>query len=136
MFSKSLEAALGAMACLAESYDGGTTTLTAEQIASDRELLKPFLAKLLTALSQGGLVTSKPGRNGGFTLARPPAEISLEQIADAVGFRTRIQCCPFGPQYDGEHGTPCAMHDEVCKIRDQVNTFLASSTLEGFAKQQ
>jgi len=136
MFSKSLEAALGAMACLAESYDGGTTTLTAEHIASDRELLRPFLAKLLTSLSQAGLVTSKPGRNGGFTLASPPAEISLEQIADAVGFRTRIQCCPFGPEYDGENGKPCAMHDEVIKIKDQVEAFLASSTLEGFARNQ
>ena len=135
MFSKSLEAALGAMACLAQSYDGGITTLTAEQIATDRLLLKPFLAKLLTALSQGGLVISKPGRNGGFTLSREPAEISLEQIADAVGFRTNIHCCPFGPEFNGEEGRPCAMHDEVCKIRDQVDTFLASSTLEGFAKQ-
>ena len=135
MFSKSLEAALGAMACLAQSYDGGITTLTAEQIATDRLLLKPFLAKLLTALSQGGLVISKPGRNGGFTLSREPAEISLEQIADAVGFRTKIHCCPFGPEFNGEEGRPCAMHDEVCKIRDQVDTFLASSTLEGFAKQ-
>ena len=134
MFSKSLEAALGAMACLAQSYDGGITTLTAEHIARDRQLLKPFLAKLLTALSQGGLVVSKPGRNGGFTLARAPAEISLEQIAVAVGFRSRIQCCPFGPEYNGEEGKPCAMHDEVCKIRDQVNTFLASSTLAGFSQ--
>jgi Rrf2 family transcriptional regulator, iron-sulfur cluster assembly transcription factor len=135
MFSKSLEAALGAMACLAESYDGGITTLTAGQIATDRELLRPFLAKLLTSLSQAGLVTSKPGRNGGFTLACPPAEISLERIAEAIGYRTRIKCCPFGPEYDGENGKPCAMHDEVCKIRDQVNTFLASSTLEGFTQK-
>ena len=136
MFSKSLEAALGAMACLAEIYDGGTTTLTAEQIATDRDLLRPFLAKLLTSLSQAGLVTSKPGRNGGFTLACSPADISLERIADAIGYRTRIQCCPFGPEYNGEEGKPCAMHDEVIKIKDQVEAFLASSTLEGFARNQ
>ena len=134
MFSKSLEAALGAMACLAESYDGGTTTLTAEHIAADRQLLRPFLAKLLTSLSQAGLVSSKPGRNGGFTLASPPSEISLEHIAEAIGYRTRIQCCPFGPDYSGEDGKPCAMHDEVCKIRDQVEAFLSSSTLAGFAR--
>lgn len=134
MFSKSLESAFAAMACLAETYDGGATTLTSGQIAADRQLLKPFLAKLMTSLSQGGLVSSKPGRNGGFTLARPPAEITLAQIADAIGYRSRIKCCPFGPDYDGQEGTPCAMHDEVCKIRDQVNNLLESNTLEGFHK--
>ena len=134
MFTKSLESAFGAMACLAGSYDGGTTTLTAKQIATDRQLLKPFLAKLLTLLSQGGLVTSKPGRNGGFTLARPPAEISLMNIADAIGYRNQIQCCPFGPEYNGDEGRPCSMHEQVGMVRDQINAFLQSCTLEGFSQ--
>ncbi len=133
MFTKSLESAFSAMACLARSYDGGLTTLTAEQIAADRQLLKPFLAKLLTALSQGGLVTGKPGRNGGFTLARPPSAIHLVEIADAIGYRSRIECCPFGPEFDGEHGKPCAMHHDICKIRDQIEALLESSTLASFS---
>ncbi len=134
MFTKSLESAFAAMACLAESYDGGATTLTSGQIASNRQLLKPFLAKLLTSLSQGGLVTSKPGRNGGFTLARPPGEICLMDIADAIGYRNQIQCCPFGPEFNGDEGRPCAMHDKVSMVRDRINTFFESSTLEAFSQ--
>lgn len=132
MFSKALESALAAMSYLAETYDGGATTQTAVQIAAARALHRPVLAKLLTSLAQSGLVTGKPGRNGGFTLARPPGEIALIHIADAVGHRARIRCCPFGPEYGEDKGTPCALHDQVAGLRDQERAFLEKSTLGAF----
>lgn len=132
MFSKSLESALAAAASLAEHYDGGQTTLTAGQIAEDRGLNRPFVAKLLTALTQAELVTSKPGRNGGFCLSRPPDQVTLLQVADAVGFRTRIHCCPFGPDYGEESGRHCPMHEKIAALRSQAEALLAESTLAGF----
>ena len=133
MFNKSLESALGAMARLAEVYDDGQTTLTADQIAEDRQLNKPFMSKLLTALVQGGLVASKPGRRGGFSLSRPPGEIRLIDVAECVGHRTRIKCCSFGPGY-GDEGQHCPMHDKVADIRDRIRVFLETSTLGEFAR--
>ena len=138
MISKSLESALSAMSHLAEVYAEGRA-LTAEQIASGRRLNRPFVAKLLTALRQAGLVTSKPGRNGGFSLARPPGEIHLLDIAIAIGYRARVQCCPFGPQYgdfnDGVPHKPCPLHQEVGSLKDHIASFLENNTLAGFAHQ-
>ena len=132
MFSKTLECALSAMALLARAH-GQKMALTADQIAERQELNRPFLAKLLTQLVQGGLVASKPGRNGGFLLARDPAEISLYDVASSVGHRVRIECCPFGPEY-GDEGNNCPMHEHLCQLRDQANDFLKKTTLAGFSE--
>ena len=131
MFNKTLESALSAMNCLTRVYDGGKTSLTATQIAEAQELNRPIVAKLLTTLSRAGLVVSKPGPNGGFYLARPPAEIRMLDVANGVGYRTNIKCCPFGPQWgEGEH--KCPLHDKICQLRDQVDDLLMSSTLDAF----
>ena len=67
MLNKSTEAAIAAMSRLAEVCDQGTP-LTAAQIASNRKLQKPFLAKLLTVLSQAGLIKGVPGPGGGYVI--------------------------------------------------------------------
>ena len=131
MFSKSLESALSAMTCLARVYDGGQTTLTATQIAETQQLGRPIVAKLLTALSRARLVVGKPGPHGGFYLARAPGKIRLLDVADGVGYRTRIKCCPFGPQW-GEEGNHCPMHHRIIQLREQVDDLLQTSTLEAF----
>ena len=45
-----------------------------------------YLRKLMRKLVVGGLVTSASGNNGGFRLARDPAEIDLAQIVEVVLF--------------------------------------------------
>lgn len=134
LFSKSLEAALSAAALLAEVYDGGQTALTADQIAARQQLPRPFVSKLLTALSQSGIVGAKRGRGGGFTLARPPAQVTLLDLAVAIGHRTKIQCCPFGPDFgEGRPRGHCPLHAKVCELRERIDGFLGASTLAGFA---
>ncbi|MFN0138357.1 MAG: RrF2 family transcriptional regulator [Phycisphaerae bacterium] len=43
-----------------------------------------YLLKILQLLVRNGILTSETGRRGGFSLSRPPAEISLLQIMEAV----------------------------------------------------
>ena len=133
MFSKTLESAFSAMALLAETYqDDGA--LTADQIAELRQLNKPFVSKLLTLMVQAGLVQSKPGRNGGFSLAQSPRKISLYDVSQAVGHKVRIECCPFGPEYGvGNH---CPMHNRLLDFRDQICGFLKDTTLSSFCNQK
>jgi Rrf2 family protein len=54
-------------------------------IAQRQDLPAPYLEKLLIELRRAGLVESIRGPQGGYRLARPPAEISLGQILEAVG---------------------------------------------------
>lgn len=43
-----------------------------------------FLAQILIKLREAGLILSRRGKQGGYTLARPPEEISLLDIVVAV----------------------------------------------------
>lgn len=43
-----------------------------------------FIAQILSELREGGLITSRRGKMGGYALARPPEDISLYDIVTLV----------------------------------------------------
>jgi Rrf2 family transcriptional regulator, iron-sulfur cluster assembly transcription factor len=54
-------------------------------IAQRQSLPAPYLEKLLIELRRAGLVRSVRGSQGGYQLARSPAQISVGQVLEAVG---------------------------------------------------
>jgi Rrf2 family protein len=54
-------------------------------IAARQDIPAPYLEKLLIQLRQADLLVSIRGAQGGYQLARSPAQISLAQILEAVG---------------------------------------------------
>jgi len=56
----------------------------AGRIADSRGLPLPFLNKVLQALVRAGLVRSAAGASGGFSLAKPPGQVSLRQVVTAL----------------------------------------------------
>ncbi|MEL6353653.1 MAG: Rrf2 family transcriptional regulator [Cyanobacteria bacterium J06627_28] len=54
-------------------------------IAQRQQLPAPYLEKLLIELRRASLVVSVRGAHGGYRLAKPPSQISLGQILEAVG---------------------------------------------------
>lgn len=54
-------------------------------IAQRQDLPAPYLEKLLIEMRRAGLVQSVRGPQGGYQLARSPAQITLGQILEAVG---------------------------------------------------
>jgi Rrf2 family iron-sulfur cluster assembly transcriptional regulator len=58
-----------------------------KSIASRQDLPAAYLEKLLIEMRKAGLVHSVRGSIGGYQLARPPIEISLGEILEAVGER-------------------------------------------------
>jgi Rrf2 family protein len=64
---------------------GEGQSLTIPEIAAAEGLSAPYAAKLLSVLRQGGLIESVRGRAGGYTLARPPADITLGSVMQVLG---------------------------------------------------
>lgn len=58
--------------------------LTASELASATMLPLPTVAKVLKLLAQDGVVGSHRGIKGGYTLARPPREITVADIVAAL----------------------------------------------------
>lgn len=131
IFNRSTETALVAMSRLAEAYAADGQALTAAQIADDRNVSKHFVAKVLTVLSQRGLVRGSPGRRGGYALGFPPEEITLMDIARCFERLDRPSPCPMGPGRCGT-GARCPLHNEFTKIQAQIRKFLSGTTLDVF----
>lgn len=52
-----------------------------ETLARTEAVPAKYLAQILSELREGGLVVSRRGKSGGYSLARPPEEITLYDIA-------------------------------------------------------
>jgi Rrf2 family protein len=79
--SERVDNAVRAMAELAAADNG---TAKAEAIATAQGISPKFLLDIFRDLKRSELVRSKRGPDGGFTLSRPPEEISLADIFRAV----------------------------------------------------
>ncbi len=73
--------AVRAMTEIATHEDG---PVKAEEVAVAQDIPLNFLLGILRELRQGQLLRSLRGRDGGYTLSRPAAEISLADVIRAV----------------------------------------------------
>lgn len=113
----------------------------AAKLAEFHDLPGPYLAKAMQQLAAAGIVSSVPGRRGGYRLARPATEISLLDIVFAVdgdtpAFRcTEIRRC--GPSavprrlYSPRCGIAAAMWDAEQAYREALATVTIASIAEG-----
>jgi Rrf2 family cysteine metabolism transcriptional repressor len=87
-----------AMLELALHYD--ERVVSTAEIAEQQRVSRKYLEHLLVALRSAALVRSVRGAQGGHTLARHPAQISLREIYDAL---------------EGPEGfVPCVTCPEIC----------------------
>lgn len=67
------------------SFQPGYGPASVRAIAQRQDIPAPYLEKLLIELRRAGIVHSIRGVQGGYQLARHPAQISLGEILQAVG---------------------------------------------------
>ena len=92
MLSQKAKYALRALLMLARQPQG--EMILVGDIAEEQNVPRKFLELILLELRKHGLLFSQRGRNGGYTLARPPAAITFGQVV-------RIMDGPIAP-------LPCA----------------------------
>ncbi len=133
MYGKQTETAIAALSRLAELWDGGRTRLSAGDLADQRGLSRAMVAKILSTLSQAGLVSGSPGPGGGYSLSREPSKISLREAYDLFEREDDSSNCPFGGGVCGT-GEPCALHDRLRSMQASVRRLLDDTTFEIFRK--
>ena len=63
----------------------GETLARLDTIADKENIPLPYLRQLLKNLKKDGIIKSARGPGGGYTLGRPPEEISVLQVLASVG---------------------------------------------------
>ena len=108
---------------------------SAELLHDKLEIPRRYLRTLLTDLSKLGLIKSTKGRRGGFIFARPPEEISLSQVIEAVEGTTIMANCILGHTKCKED-QPCVMHETWMGARSSMINTLSNTTLRDLKDRQ
>jgi Rrf2 family protein len=70
------------------------TPVMVRKIAEQQQISKKYLDIIFTALKIAGLVRAIRGATGGFLLTRPPEQIRLSEIVEALeGTLSPVECC-------------------------------------------
>ena len=60
------------------------TTCSSKDIANDMSIPRDYLIQLAQLLRNAGLIEARPGKHGGYRLAKDPSEITVLQIMSAL----------------------------------------------------
>ena len=100
---------------------------TARELALETRLPLPTVGKLLKQLSHGGLLASQRGTRGGYSLARPPREITVASIIATLEGPVSITEC--GGAIRCEHESFCSTKPNWQIINDAIRASLEGLTL-------
>jgi Rrf2 family transcriptional regulator, cysteine metabolism repressor len=73
-----------AVVALAELARAGSDPMPIGQVAERRGIPVQFLEQLFSTLRRAAILTSHRGAKGGYTLARPPEDISVLEVVQAL----------------------------------------------------
>ncbi|MBU2494272.1 MAG: Rrf2 family transcriptional regulator [Bacteroidetes bacterium] len=127
IFSKKCELALQAVLYLSVKKEN--FIVSAIEISKELKVPKEFVSKVLQILTDSGIVGSKKGKNGGFYLAKAPAEVKLIDIVAAIDGLEIFNTCVLG--FPGcSIAEPCPVHEKWGKLREDAYKMLSEETLE------
>lgn len=128
--SKESRYAIIGMEVLAGKPEG--TILEVAQVAAEAGLPAPFLAKIFGKLTRHGILTSHRGKERGYALARPPREVKLRSVLEAVDGPDLFERCVFWTDTCDEVN-PCPLHESWKSLRPLIAEAMSKTTLADLA---
>lgn len=123
--------ALQATLCLAEREP--RQPMRVGDIATELGVPRNYLSKILHTLARDGVLASTRGPNGGFQLARPADELSLQEIVERFDGLPEESGCLLGRDQCSDHD-PCAAHDRWKDTARAVLDFFRDTSIADLSK--
>jgi Rrf2 family protein len=131
MLSQRTRYTIRALLHLADRFGQGPVQLT--EIAEAQKIPPKFLTVMLSQMIREGLVASRRGREGGYWLAKQPAEISYGSIVRLT--RGSLGLLPCASRYAYEKckncitEDKCRLHRVMLMVRDETARILDGLSL-------
>lgn len=90
------------------------------QIAQEQRIPPSFLAKIVSQLSVAGLLQTSRGARGGVSLARPPEQISLLEVVEAIDGPILLNDCVADNGSSCNFGEDCPMRPVWCDAQAEL----------------
>jgi len=123
-----------AMFDLAQHYGEGPISL--KSVAERQDLSEHYLEQLIAGLRKAGLVRSVRGAQGGYILAREPADIKVGDIIRVLeGPIAPVECVNDEDREQCMKAEYCITRNVWEKVRNSIEEVLDSITLEDMVKE-
>lgn len=131
MLSRKAKYGLKAVLQLANEFGRGLILIS--NLAAKQRIPKKFLEQILLELKNGGILQSKSGKCGGYSLVRPPQQVTLGQVirvldgplapvpCDSKAFSNCCEC----PDQE-----TCAIRIVMADVFNAISDILDRTTLE------
>ena len=108
------------------------TTCSSKDIAEDMSIPRDYLIQLAQSLRNAGIIEARPGKYGGYLLARSPKDVTVLDVLDALeddAKRSREKHDERMAAVDGDDvRRTCAL------VESSINAYLDSLTIEVLLK--
>jgi Rrf2 family iron-sulfur cluster assembly transcriptional regulator len=102
-------------------------------VSGEMDIPTQFLSKIAQRLAQVGLIEIRQGAKGGYLLARPPGEISLLDVIEAVEGEVFLNQCLMRPDFCAR--TPgCSVHQVWVQAREGLRRVLGGADFASLAR--
>lgn len=119
-----------AVRCVLYLTKEGNRVVSAKEISESMLVPKSFLAKILQRMSKRGIVTSTQGNGGGFQLSKPPGQVTLFEVIEAVQGPSVTSICAVDNR-KCQLSKTCSVHPVWVELREKIDERLKA---ENFAK--
>jgi Rrf2 family protein len=131
VLSNKAKYALKALLVLAEEHERGPVLIA--DLAERGEIPKKFLEAILLSLKNRGLLRSKKGKGGGYSLARPPEQIALGDVIRVTDGPLALVPCASLTAYrkcdDCSDELRCGIRLVMKEVRDSTARILDATSL-------
>jgi len=124
---------------IAKIQSDGAIAVGAKQIAEAQGITVQYAQQILSRLRRGSILMARRGRLGGFTLARPPAEISINDILVAVegeAFHLFCDTTPLDPHNRCTPERDCVLRNVWRDFKREVNRYFSNWTLQDLLQSE
>lgn len=118
---------------------GSGKSISVTEIARSEGLSSDYVTKLLVMLRRANLVASVRGLHGGYTLKRPPDQISLGDVMRSLGgfFYPKELCHDYpGKLTECSHLSGCGIRPVWTILSRQISLVLNRTTLLDLLKEE
>ena len=131
MISKKTKYGLHSLIYLAKHYNEGSVLIA--DLAREERIPKKFLEAILLELKKHGILKSKKGKGGGYSLSKPPSEIEMGQIIRILSGPLAPVACVSKTAYrkcdECYDENSCGIRLMMTDVRDAIANILDKTSL-------
>jgi Rrf2 family protein len=103
-------------------------------VAAEHRVPEAYLHKVVQRLSRAGLLSTLRGPHGGIRLSRPPSQVSLRDVVEAVDGPIAFNRCQKWPG-DCSDSEPCPIHSVWQHLSDVLTQSMEEVTFDVLARR-